>query len=66
MLTVARGKKKPFTIQPLIEEPTRDWDDEIASATTLDELRALHSIANLENAGTNILDRIKTAAQAMS
>lgn len=65
-LTATRGKKKPFTVQPLADEPARDWEQAIEDATTVDELRALHGIANQENAGKDVLDRITTKAKTIT
>lgn len=44
-LMVTRGKRKPFTVQPLKAapaEPSRDWDALISACTTEAELRALY------------------------
>lgn len=38
-LTVSKGKRKPFTVEPLA--PERAWLHEIESATTTEELRAM-------------------------
>lgn len=43
-LTATRGKRKPFTVQPLIEAAPRDWPAEIAAAD-MDGLRALWTVA---------------------
>lgn len=41
-LMVTRGKRKPFTVQPLPAEPAEDWDALIDGCTTEEELRALY------------------------
>lgn len=45
LLTVSRGRKAPYKLQPLKAapaEPTRDWDALIDACTTEAELRALY------------------------
>jgi len=48
-LTVTRGKRSLFVVQPLTEAPARDWSAEIEAAETVEALRALwqHAGANL-------------------
>jgi len=48
-LTVTRGKRSMFVVQPLTEAPARDWSAEIEAAETVEALRALwkHAGANL-------------------
>lgn len=43
-LTVTRGKKKNFTVTPLVEAEPRDWEAEI-NAADMEGLRALWSVA---------------------
>ena len=46
-LTVTRGKRTPFTIQPLIDHVAESLTDaQIAAAETVDELRAMWSNAS--------------------
>ena len=46
-LTVTRGKRTPFTIQPLIDHVAESLTDaQIAAATTVEELRAMWSHAS--------------------
>lgn len=47
-LTVTRGKKGAFTVQPLIEQAPKPTvtDEQIAGATTVDELRDLYKAAD--------------------
>ena len=46
-LTVTRGKRTPFTIQPLIDHATESLTDaQIAAAETVEELRAMWSRAS--------------------
>lgn len=40
-LTVSRGKRQPYTVQPLAEAPAPAWDVAVAAASTEDELRAV-------------------------
>jgi hypothetical protein len=61
-LTATRGKKKPFTVQPLPDEPVRNWDELIAGCTTVEELKALHQQAT----DPKIQARIRAAAEAVS
>jgi len=50
-LTVTRGKRSLFVVQPLAEAPARDWSAEIEAATTDDELTAIWG--QCEHTGTN-------------
>ena len=56
-LTVTRGKRKPYSVEPLTE---RDWAHEIESATTREELLALH-----EQAPQKWRDAIVSAGRAL-
>ena len=45
--TVTRGKREPYTVQPLhVDQAPNDIDGLIADATTVEELRALWADAN--------------------
>jgi hypothetical protein len=61
-LLVKRGKSAIFTVQPLPDEPTRNWDELIAGCTTVEELKALHGQAT----DPNIQARIRAAADAIT
>lgn len=57
-LMVTRGKRKPFTVQPLKDapaEPVRDWDALIDACTTEQELRALYGQTTDESIQARIL-----------
>jgi hypothetical protein len=61
-LLVKRGKSAIFTVQPLPDEPTRNWDELIAGCTTVEELKALHG----QTSDPKIQARIRAAADAVS
>lgn len=60
-LTVTRGKRELFTVQPLpAPAPTRDWLAELKLAgKDLDAISALGSAANAANAGAEVLGSIR-------
>jgi hypothetical protein len=64
-LTAARGKRKSFTVQRLIERaatPARDWQAEADTAPDVDALRALYMDAAASGAEPETLDYIKGKA----
>lgn len=67
-LTVTRGKRKPFTVQPLPAAPApRDWSAEINLAgTDTDALRALGNAAIAAKASPDIIGKIRAAVAAAS
>lgn len=63
-LTVTRGKREPFTVQPLVESPytpSQDWLAMIQSATTVDEKRAIWQQATEDGADQAYLAKLKQA-----
>ena len=63
-LTVTRGKREPFTVQPLVEAPyapSQDWLAMIQSATTVDEKRAIWQQATEDGADQAYLAKLKQA-----
>lgn len=64
-LTAAKGKKKPFTVQPLAAPapytPSRDFITEVQAAETTDAKRAVWSDAVADGADENYLEQIKKA-----
>jgi hypothetical protein len=66
-LTVTRGKKKAFTVQPLAEpsRPSVDWDAELAAAGgDMDAIRGIYNRAN-SLGDTAALAKIKAAGDAI-
>lgn len=63
MLTATRGKKKPFTVKPLVNAaPARDWLAEIEQAgTDIDALRALGNAAIQAGADKPTIAAIRAA-----
>ena len=63
-LTVTRGKREPFTVQPLVESPyapSQDWLAMIQSATTVDEKRAIWQQATEDGADQAYLAKLRQA-----
>lgn len=64
-LLIKRGKSALFTVQPLADEPARDWAAETELAgTDIDALRALHAAARAGGAGKGVLEQIASAGRA--
>ena len=64
-LTRARGKRTPFTVQPL-REATRDWQAEADAITDVDALRALHAAAKHAGAPAHTLAHIVARGTALA
>lgn len=63
-LTVTRGKRAPFVVQPLTVTPTRDWLKELELAgEDVTALEALGKAARDAGAAPTILDVIRAAYQ---
>lgn len=65
LITVLRGKKKPYTVQPLVESapvPQRDWRAEAVACASEDALRALYMDAQAANASPEVLAGIQGMA----
>ena len=61
LITVSRGTKKPYTVQPLTVKAPRDFLAEATAATTADETRRIYVEANNAGADTvTVLDPIKS------
>ena len=60
-LLVSRGKSATYTVEPLTEEPARDWRAEADALTDRDELLALYHQAPAEHR-----DYIKERGQALT
>ena len=63
-LTVTRGKREPFTVQPLAEAayaPSQDWLALMASASTGDEKNAIWQQATEDGADQAYMARLKEA-----
>ena len=65
-LTRARGKRTPFTVQPLAEPVARDWQAEADAITDVDALRAIHAAAKHAGAPAAILDAIVARGKALA
>ena len=65
-LTRARGKRTPFTVQPLREAPTRDWQAEADAITDVDALRTLHTAAKHAGAPAATLAHIVARGTALA
>ena len=65
-LTRARGKRTPFTVQPLREAPARDWQAEADAITDVDALRAIHAAAKHAGAPAATLDAIVARGKALA
>ena len=64
-LTVSRGKRRKFTVEPLQVAPPTDWQALLHAAQgDRDKLLRLHQRATSENAPQDILDAIIQAGQA--
>ena len=62
-VTTTRGKRESVTVQPLKDEPARDFLAEASQAQgDVDLLRALYGAANKAGAPTEILDSIRALA----
>ena len=64
-LTRARGKRTPFTVQPL-REATRDWQAEADAITDVDALRTIHAAAKHAGAPAATLDAIVARGKALA
>lgn len=64
-LTVTRGKRSPFVVQPLTEAPARDWSAEVESAETVEALRALWKHAG-ETLHARITERVAELQEVTS
>lgn len=63
-LTVSRGKRRKFVVQPLQQKPQTDWQALITGANgDRDALLHLHQQATSQNAPQDILDAIIAAGQ---
>ena len=63
-LTVTRGKREPFTVQPLVEAvytPSQDWLALMADATTPDEKNKVWQQATEDRADQAYLARLREA-----
>ena len=63
-LTVTRGKREPFTVQPLVEAayaPSQDWLALMVSASTGDEKNAIWQQATQDGADQAYLAQLKAA-----
>ena len=63
-LTVTRGKREPFTVQPLVEAactPSQDWLALMADATTPDEKNKVWQQATEDGADQAYLARLREA-----
>ena len=63
-LTVTRGKREPFTVQPLVESPytpSQDFLSLMASASTGDEKNAIWQQATQDGADQAYLAKLKQA-----
>ena len=65
-LTRSRGKRTPFTVQPLAEPVARDWQAEADAITDVDALRALHAAAKHAGAPAATLDAIVARGKALA
>ena len=64
-LTVTRGKRAPFTVQPLEPTPARDWLAELAqTGGDIDLITALGRAAKQANAPQTVIDAITKAYHA--
>jgi len=62
-LMVTRGKRKPFTVEPLAEPVTRDFLAEAkAAAGDVELLKSLWSAASQAGVGTAVLNQIRALA----
>ena len=65
LITVTRGNKRPYTVQPLLESspvPQRDWHAEAVACTSEDALKALWMDAQASGAPQAVLDGINGMA----
>ena len=63
-LTVTRGKREPFTVQPLVEAPytpSQDWLALMSSASTGDEKNAIWQQAAEDGADPAYMNKLKEA-----
>jgi len=59
-LTATRGRRKDFTVQPLLDAPTRDWLAELTlAADDIDAVAALGAAASAAKAPNTVLDAIR-------
>ena len=66
-LTVTRGKREPFTVQPLVEAayaPSQDWLALMADATTPDEKNKVWQQATEDGADQAYMSRLKEAGSS--
>lgn len=68
MLTETRGKRAPFTVQPLPDAPapasytpSQDWHELMVSATTPDEKNSIWQQATQDGADADYLAQLKAA-----
>lgn len=64
-LTVTRGKRAPFTVQPL-DLSGRDWLAELSKLTTADEIAALGTEARASGASAEVMAKLTAAYQALA
>ena len=63
-LTVSRGKRRKFVVQPLQQQPETDWQALIQQASNdQDKLRQLWHQAQQQDAPQHVFDAIQQAAQ---
>lgn len=65
LITVSRGKKKPYIVQPLVETAPasqRDWHADAVACASEDALRALYMDAQAANASPEVLAGIQGMA----
>lgn len=66
-LTVTRGKRAPYVVNPLPDAPlARDWHAEADAITDVDALRALHAAAKHAGAPAATLDAIVARGKALA
>ncbi|GAA1881715.1 hypothetical protein [Williamsia serinedens] len=64
-LTVTRGKRAPYVVEPLAEQPAPDYEsaqNRVAETTDLDELRAIY--ADMKADGTDQAKQVMAAVMA--
>lgn len=66
-LTVTRGKREPFTVQPLVEAPKRNWTAELKMAgTDIDAVAALGRAASTSGADSSVLKTLAARWQELN
>lgn len=58
-ITVSRGRKGPYTVQPLVEQAPVDWLEVAGTVATIDKLRALYMDAQAAGATPEVLSKIQ-------